>query len=599
MYSKFMLMILILQFSISGSEVFANASELNSDYVRLYQKSSLKNNHNHVKAGEFLATVGIQNNCNFNSIQEALNADFDVIRVAGSDIIYNENLVINNKSVTIEGGFDTCTDAAANIGNDLQAFLSGGGVDTAIRILGNNQKNTVKIKNVFIGDGKANNALSGGAITAQGTNLDLILEQSTVAGNTSSFNAGGIYISGQTNVRLMDSLIFDNQASLSGGALYCSGASAGFVIQGETLIDGNKANKGAGLYLTNFCSTDVYSPVIFKDNEATSSGGAVSVNNHAKLEIYGGRVCLGPNICFGGIDSHPVTFDGNESGAGSAIGVFGTNALANARNVLVKNHNGVAIAVNGSGAQFVTSPINDKACWFPGKCNQFINNRRVFSVSSGGVVDVNKSFISGNNGYVARVSSFVSLIDDDIQSSLNIDGSYIIDNFGYSALMITDRQLASLTVNNSTIAGNSSDSNSTRSTFKVNNGANLLVYSSIIDSQDPTEVLVDDALFDNQSVVSFYCVIAHETNSIPDGSQQFNVLTVDPSFIDPQDGNYHIKGSSLAVDLCDAGFGSQNNTDMDGDLRGWDDPSITNAEGPFDIGADETYANDVIFEDGF
>ena len=38
---------------------------------------------------------------------------------------------------------------------------------------------------------------------------------------------------------------------------------------------------------------------------------------------------------------------------------------------------------------------------------------------------------------------------------------------------------------------------------------------------------------------------------------------------------------------------------MDDDVRGFDDPTATNNLGPYDVGYDESYDNDIIFEHGF
>jgi len=38
---------------------------------------------------------------------------------------------------------------------------------------------------------------------------------------------------------------------------------------------------------------------------------------------------------------------------------------------------------------------------------------------------------------------------------------------------------------------------------------------------------------------------------------------------------------------------------IDFENYGWDDPNISDINGFFDAGADETYGNDIIFQDGF
>ncbi|MCB1586900.1 MAG: hypothetical protein KDI52_11495, partial [Xanthomonadales bacterium] len=72
--------------------------------------------------------------------------------------------------------------------------------------------------------------------------------------------------------------------------------------------------------------------------------------------------------------------------------------------------------------------------------------------------------------------------------------------------------------------------------------------------------------------------------------------TFDPQFVNRANRDYHIAATSPVRDLCDASdllFGK----DMDFENRGWDDPTISGD--PYDVGADETYASDIIFEDGF
>jgi hypothetical protein len=39
--------------------------------------------------------------------------------------------------------------------------------------------------------------------------------------------------------------------------------------------------------------------------------------------------------------------------------------------------------------------------------------------------------------------------------------------------------------------------------------------------------------------------------------------------------------------------------DINFQARGWDDPAFVNNQGPFDLGADESLVNDIIFADDF
>ncbi|MFK8012800.1 MAG: hypothetical protein AB8B80_12220 [Marinicellaceae bacterium] len=77
-------------------------------------------------------------------------------------------------------------------------------------------------------------------------------------------------------------------------------------------------------------------------------------------------------------------------------------------------------------------------------------------------------------------------------------------------------------------------------------------------------------------------------------------MVADPQFIDRENNDYHIKAStSPAVDFCDNSMAPALYKDMDNEQRGWDDPSVSDIVGPFDIGYDETYENDIIFQQDF
>src|SRR5690606_2448539 len=100
----------------------------------------------------------------------------------------------------------------------------------------------------------------------------------------------------------------------------------------------------------------------------------------------------------------------------------------------------------------------------------------------------------------------------------------------------------------------------------------------------------------NSIVTETDCLIVNKLGDINDPRS----IEADPEFVDRGNNDYHINAAlSPAVDYCDDLLAEHTTQDTDQEDRGWDDYLATNNFGPFDVCADETYANDVIFEDDF
>ena len=185
----------------------------------------------------------------------------------------------------------------------------------------------------------------------------------------------------------------------------------------------------------------------------------------------------------------------------------------------------------------------------------------------------------------------------------NISGS-VFNNNGNSGqglladqYVISMRDLAELTLEHVTMA----DNNVQNATIGRPNGSPITIniYSSIIYNPNTGPVFDDFAAF----TPDIDCVIAHEIASMQTlGGIQ--LLNNDPKFKAPLDRDYHLDAMfSPAVDFCSESNVLGDLKDMDGHTRGWDDGSVPNDQNNpnyvFDAGADETYDNDIIFENGF
>jgi len=177
-------------------------------------------------------------------------------------------------------------------------------------------------------------------------------------------------------------------------------------------------------------------------------------------------------------------------------------------------------------------------------------------------------------------------------TSLDVEGSLIVNNgddgndgWGDTDTIRINGGEVKLDFN--TIADN--DLND--SAANINNTGDLDLFSSIVHNDDGLNV------YRGSGTLSQDCLMVNETDSLPASTQTF---LDDPEFIDRAGGNFHLNVStSPAIDLCDTLFTSPDFNDSDNEARGFDDPIATNNLGPYDIGYDETYENDIIFTNGF
>ncbi len=89
-----------------------------------------------------------------------------------------------------------------------------------------------------------------------------------------------------------------------------------------------------------------------------------------------------------------------------------------------------------------------------------------------------------------------------------------------------------------------------------------------------------------------------KTQSITNATVNFqNVQSVSDDFVDSANRDYHLAETSPAIDMC--ADSTSWTVDIDGQSWAFDDPNVINAQGPFDAGADETYASDIIFMNNF
>jgi len=165
-------------------------------------------------------------------IQQAI--ELATVRVIVAEGTYAENIVVNAKSLNIEGGW--AADFSERDSARFHTIIDGGGQGT-----------TVSYANVSGG------SLSGFTITSgcfyNGGGIychssSPVISGNTITGNRASDGGGGIYCY-SSSPAINGNTISGNVASSGGGGIYCATSSAAVIT--NNMIIGNSANQGAGI----------------------------------------------------------------------------------------------------------------------------------------------------------------------------------------------------------------------------------------------------------------------------------------------------------------------------------------------------------------
>ena len=571
-----------------------------------------------ITSGSIITVGGDPNGCHFDSIQAAI----DSVQISGnSEIriatnkIYQENLVIDDFSVSLIGGYDDCADAGLPFGPGSEYAQVFGPIETlpVLRIIGNSERHNIEIKNMkFTGNG--NSGSLGGGIIISDVNARVVIDNARINFNSAVIGGGLAVIGGNADVDLTSTLIDFNSAQVGGGGIYCAGNEASITIGKQSSVELNSAisntlSVGGGIYVVSGCDLSLYSSSVYK-NDASSDGGGIYAASGAQVTMIGYEVCAGIN-CIGD-NINPVQLRLNEAdynssgqGEGGAIYATGANTVVSMSEVWMEENsaiNGGAISARAGANFFLQAPsmncIN-RLGHFSKRCNYFDSNFASTGgaiYNKGGMVEVS-GFTFENN----RANFGVAIYSIDSDSYVGVTGSNFIRNgnggekndlgefLDFYLIRAAD---SIIELNHTTFAGNEA----VNAVFGVASTPNshLNVTNSIIyDGQS------GDVLNSGPGSTFFKCIIAHESASFS-GSE---IFVTDPQFRDIEISDFHLNAqTSPAVDMCQD-FTGNGFIDIDTDIGGFDDPSRpnqdANPDNRFDAGSDESYDNDIIFKNSF
>jgi len=306
-----------------------------------------------------------------------------------------------------------------------------------------------------------NNAVQGGGIYA--SQSDVTINDSIIGENTSSNNGGGVKTFGNGNIIINRTSIINNNSNGAGGGLYSYGAD-NLTISHSSISANVSQGNGGGLSSYSSGSLNITNSA-FSDNEAFSSG-------------YGGGIYTGGagarNI------SQNTRISGNyAAGVGGGVHTSGSGSIIVSDATISANNSPVAgggFYISGEGAStIINSTISDNSATYYGGGGIY-----ALSFYSGASLTINATILSGNmaengGGVVARLNGPTTINNSTIfDNSVSQRGGGILSSQSNSIV----------TVNNSTISGNTGDdggglSINVGSTMTLNNST---VANNIADS---------------------------------------------------------------------------------------------------------------------
>ena len=535
-------------------------------------------------------TVGGDAACGFQSIQDAIDAakahpGEDYIFIAQNRNYSDQQLVVTDDDVIIEGGFPSC-DVFDN--GEATTLISGTSGHSIFEIEGNSQ---VFLWNMELTGASMDASHKGGAIYFGGAG-GLYLMNDWIHDNTSGYGgAFAINPSGPTSVSMQKNLIIGpNTALVQGGAIRIEGqttvtagwnageppiyiggnvahgqgdiaAGGGIEIIGPASFNGsarihdNSADYGGGIAVyahggdaaaVNLYSTDAGNPVLVANNSAGLTGGGIYVKSSNEGSVA--------SVC-----ANDFIFDANTARNGSAI--YADEA----------DGHGSAVYLNSSVCQ---RPPGGVACMPGVPCNEIADNTSTDDGSATVLMQSNGTLFADR--FAARRNHggrLVELIADTDIAAVVLENCLLADNVMTSNLLWGSGGATNtnLFVHGCTLTHNQLGSADPVIYADVHR---LEVTDSIID-QLPNASLAftgpSDQLFTQY-------VLTNDTGSFASGP---GILSGAPLFAD---ADYRLQRSSPGVDEAPA---IDSRLDLDGNPRSTDLLDIANDFGPTDLGAYE------------
>jgi len=552
------------------------------------------------RAAVFVALVGDDAACAFrtsvlsNALQSAINAvpttptpgDSYIVRVARTGSYLATRVLIEDRTLVVQGGYATCASAAPDATNTtIDATGVAGG---PLRVRGTTQRENVTLANLTLRGGTGT---TGSGLEV--SNADVTLDRVSATAN-SALRGGGIGVDGAglgALVRLTGATrIFGNTVTQEGGGISCV-RGARLEIETSAAISSNDAFLGGGIYL-NGCEGYANSGAagiggLFINigfNEATQGGG-IFARSDLGSTLFRLGFGLGPE------DPAPLLVSNQASTSGGAIFATGADTEIVVADTLIDNNSAGSIGggIVANGGALVTVTRERRVCPRGDRCSTISNNTANSGggalAQGGGVVVIRGTYVEGNSadaGSAATAQGTNGLIE--LRNSV-----VAVNRDGTSVFRVRDPAAtgaARLLIDQTTVARN-------------------LDATRVIDVNAPGTVRVSHSIVNEIATMPVFdlppgyvpetdCSMLHEIAS----AGTVDPLTVAfpiPGFVDGPGGNYRLRPTAEATDRCPAAIDSDP-VDFERDPRPLDAP-LPDLAGRYDVGFDEY--NQRFFADGF
>jgi CSLREA domain-containing protein len=378
---------------------------------------------------------------------------------AGVDTAIVTPLTLNNS--TVSGNTATTNGGGIFIGDPAAMFL-------------------IENNSIIGGDttAEANTAVNGGGgiMVEQGT---VTIEDSTVSGNTVTFDGGGLYNYVAGDVTFDNSTVSGNSADRGGGVFNTNILSVenGSVIGGDTAGEANTATTGGGIY--NASGSTAIDASTVSGNATLGNGGGIY--NNATLDINNGSTIGGDSAAEGNKTTTSAGSGGGIYNNSSTTTVDASTVSGNSADVDgggIFNNTGFVIVRNGSTIGGATAG--------EGNIAQAGFGGGIYNAS--GTTAIDASTVSGNTaitsgGGIANASTL------DLQHNSIISGN-AATNFGggiYNVSTGTITATTSIFLSNSSGSGGGavSNSNTTINSVQIAGGCIVGNTSAMLTSAGP------------------------------------------------------------------------------------------------------------------
>lgn len=486
-------------------------------------------------AGAAVFTVGSDSACNFETLQEALQATLDndapmptddTIRVARNQT-HVGIFEIYDQVVTIRGGYDSCADVTPSghtklirqpgvrhftIFSDAVSYtrvtLSGleliydhpvpSDVDVGGSIYQRGQTH-LTIYNSFVGDGAAE--IGGGIFVDGQDGAYLRLDELSVVWNSQARFGGGVACLGEGDVHMSKSaVVLDNKADSAGGGVFLDGCTLYQELQMPLAgVIRNTAEEGGGIFATGGARADLFGNVLANYGR---DGGGILVEGEGSLVVVQGLVA-------------------DNAATGDGAGIY------------ARSQSNVSVF------------YNHEQCDDLSQCAAIVGNRAIgigggLYAGSGAYMHVNRALLADNGSDIGAVA-----VVDGETSGLHLENSVIVGNAGDVLIQVANG--ANMRAYHLTVADN----------HRLNTRTGEIWY--LVNMPSDTEIWNtifwdDDGLF-------------HDAGGAPAGA--FNCLLIPDIFVDPGTSSatvgvpdfadeaardFRLGLGSDAVDLCRPGL---------------------------------------------